>query len=282
MVEITNRSLPFGHYAASSLQSRLILLGHAMPKTWAGRRVTSLIRSFLKRWSQHPIDAIRLGSRMRLYPRGNASEKRLMTSPQFFDPVELRVLEGVLRPDFVFFDIGANVGAYTLFVANRVGRDATVVAAEPHPAALARLRCNLDLNGLDWVRVAPVALAESTGTLSLCINDRNIGSSTANVDSEYAGKTIEVECRTLLSLVEEERVGRIDALKIDVEGAEDRVLVPYFAAAQPEAWPRLLIIEDNREAWKRDLLGMLERLGYENAAPPGANLILRRERGAQQ
>jgi hypothetical protein len=60
------------------------------------------------------------------------------------------------------------------------------------------------------------------------------------------------------------------------------VLVPFFAAAPPETWPRLLIIEDNREAWKQDLPGMLERLGYENVGSPGANLILRRERGAQR
>jgi FkbM family methyltransferase len=282
MVDTSNHSVPFGHYTASALQSRLMSLGHAMPKTWAGRRVTSLIRSFLKRWSQHPIDAVRLGSRMRLHPQGNASEKRLMTSPQFFDPAELRVLESVLTPSFVFFDIGANVGAYTLFVANRVGRSATVVAVEPHPGALARLRCNLDLNGLDWVRVAPVALAERAGTLSLYVNDRNIGSSTANPERESTGKAIEVECRTLIELVEAEGVGRIDACKVDVEGAEDRVLVPFFAAAPPETWPRLLIIENNREAWSQDLLGMLERLGYENAGSPGANLILRRERGAQK
>ena len=92
-----------------------------MPRTWVGRRVTSLIRSFLKRWSERPIDAVRLGSRMRLHPRGNASEKRLMTSPQFFDPAELGVLEFMLAPGFVFFDIGANVGAYTLFVATGSG-----------------------------------------------------------------------------------------------------------------------------------------------------------------
>jgi FkbM family methyltransferase len=282
MAEISNSSQPFGHYTASTLQSRLIALGHAMPRTWAGRRVTSLIRSFLKRWSRHPIDTVRLGSRMRLHPRGNASEKRLMTSPQFFDPTELRVLESALTPGFVFFDIGANVGAYTLFVANRVGRSAKVVAVEPHPGALARLRCNLDLNGLDWVRVAPVALAERAGTLSLYINDRNIGGSTANPERESTGRAIAVECRTLLDLVEEEGVGRIDAFKVDVEGAEDRVLVPFFAAAPPETWPRLLIIEDNREAWKQDLLGMLQGLGYESAAPPGGNLILRRKHGAQQ
>ncbi|HJZ44683.1 MAG TPA: FkbM family methyltransferase [Hyphomicrobiaceae bacterium] len=282
MADTPDRSVPFGHYAPSPLQSRLIALGHAMPRTWVGRRVTSLIRSFLKRWSERPIDAVRLGSRMRLHPRGNASEKRLMTSPQFFDPAELGVLESMLAPGFVFFDIGANVGAYTLFVANRVGRSGTIVAVEPHPTALKRLKCNLELNGIDWVRIAPVALAESAGTLSLYINDRNIGTSSLTAVSADAKSAIEVPCRTLLSLVEEEGVRKIDAIKIDVEGVEDRVLMPYFASASDDKWPRLLVIEDNREAWKQDLLGMLQRIGYVTAARPVGNLVLQRESGARK
>jgi FkbM family methyltransferase len=281
MADNFDPSLPFGHYAPSALQSGLIALGHAMPPTWAGRRVTSLIRSFLKRWSARPIDAVRLGSRMRLHPRGNAGEKRLMTSPQFFDPTELDLLAAMLHPGFVFFDIGANVGAYTLFVANRVGRSGKIVAVEPHPTSLERLRCNLALNGIDWVRIAPVALAERSGTLDLYVNDRNLGGSSLAADPGGSGRAIEVPCRTLASLVEEEGVTRIDAIKVDVEGAEDRVLMPYFASAPDDKWPRLLVIEDNRKAWKGDLLGMLRRIGYVAAAASAANLVLQRANGAR-
>jgi FkbM family methyltransferase len=274
-------SPPFDHYAPSPLQSRLIALGHAMPATWAGRRGASLIRSFLKRWSARPVDAVRLGSRMRLHPRGNAGEKRLMVSPQFFDPIELELLEAMLRPGFVFFDIGANVGAYTLFVANRVGRSGTIVAVEPHPTSLERLRCNLALNGIDWVRIAPVALAERSGTLDLYLDDRNLGSSSLVAGQAGSGRSIEVPCRTLESLVEEEGVTKIDAIKIDVEGVEDRVLMPYFAAVPDDKWPQLLVIEDNRRVWKHDLLGMLRRIGYVRAAEHAANLVVRRGNGAR-
>ena len=117
-------SKPFGAFPPTAFQSFLMAMGHRMPANWAGRRGASLIRSVLKRWSDQPIDAVRLGSRMRLYANGNASEKRLMTSPQFFDPAELTILENELKPDFVFVDIGSNAGAYTLFVASRVGRTA--------------------------------------------------------------------------------------------------------------------------------------------------------------
>src|SRR5215510_9236316 len=135
-------SLPFGCYEPTTLQSYLIAIGRRLPRNWAGRRIASLIRSFLKRYSGRPIDVIRLGSRMRLYPRSNSSEKRLMATPQFFDAVEMALLKKELTAEFVFLDVGANAGAYTLFVANRVGRNGRIIAVEPHPTALARLQCN--------------------------------------------------------------------------------------------------------------------------------------------
>ena len=277
MADTTDSPYPFGTFAPSPLQTFLMALGHRMPPTWAGRRVASLIRSVLKRWSEQPVDAVRLGSRMRLHANGNASEKRLMTSPQFFDPAELAVLEKSLTPGFVFVDIGANTGAYTLFVAHRVGSSGKVLAVEPHPIARQRLQCNLDLNGIDWVTIAPVALADSPGVLSLFINDRNIGSSSLSEDAEpeIAKRSIEVPCQTLLSLIQQEGIERIDAIKLDVEGVEDRVLVPFFTSAPPAQWPHLLLIEDNRDAWKDDLPAVLERSGYVTVVANGSNLVLR-------
>src|SRR5262249_59934790 len=117
------------------------------------------------------------GSRMRLYPRSNSSEKRLMATPQFFEAIEMALLKKELTAEFVFLDVGANAGAYTLFVANRVGRNGRIIAVEPHPTALARLNCNLALNEVDWAKVVPVALSDHDGSVSLFVSERNIGSS---------------------------------------------------------------------------------------------------------
>jgi FkbM family methyltransferase len=270
-------SLPFGCYGPSPLQSWLIAIGGKLPRTWAGRRAASLIRSVLKRYSERPIDLVRLGSRMRLYPRSNASEKRLMATPQFFDAVEITLLEKRLTPDFVFLDVGANAGAYTLFVANRVGRGGRIIAVEPHPTALARLNCNLALNEVDWAKVVPAALSDHDGSVSLFVNERNIGSSSvlSGRRPDLATRAIEVQCRTLTSLVREHGLARIDAIKLDVEGAEDRILVPYLSRAPHSLRPRFLIIEDNRSVWKEDLLGLLRQLGYITLATPNSNLVLR-------
>ena len=92
---------------------------------------------------------------------------------------------------------------------------------------------------------------------------------------DLATRSIEVECRSLASLVREEALSRIDAIKLDVEGAEDRILVPYLTQAPHPLLPRFLIIEDNRSVWKQDLLGLLQRAGYVIEASANANLVLR-------
>src|SRR5262245_23371991 len=121
MVDISSRFEPFGSFSPRSFEVALMGMGRRLPQTWVGRRLASLLRSTLKRIACGPIDAVRLGSRMRLHAQGNSCEKRLLISPQFFDPDELALLEQAIRPGFVFVDIGANVGTYSLFVAGRAG-----------------------------------------------------------------------------------------------------------------------------------------------------------------
>jgi FkbM family methyltransferase len=271
-------SKPFGAFAPRPLQASLMALGQRMPDGWAGRRGASFIRSLLKRISDVPVDAVRLGARMRLHPRGNASEKRLMVSPQFFDPRELDLLQSILKPGFVFVDIGANAGAYTLFVASRSGSSARIVAVEPHPGARERLQCNLALNGFHWVSVAPVALGDAPGQIDLHINERNMGSTSANAqwEPDMPRRAISVRCETLLDLVRSHGLERIDAIKADVEGFEDRILLPFFEAAPAALRPRLLIVEDGRKAWQRDLPGELAALGYGVVLATGGNLVFER------
>jgi FkbM family methyltransferase len=276
MVDVPPRLEPFGSFFPRGIERALMAVGQRLPFTWLGRRVSSLIRSTMKRLSQRPIDAIRLGSRMRLHAHGNACEKRLLVSPQFFDPEVLALLGRAVKPGFVFIDIGANVGAYSLFVAKRTSPPARVLAIEPHPEAQRRLFCNLELNGLDWVESLPVALNDASGAVELFISERNIGSTTIcqGQSSDIPCQRLEVPCDTLLGVVRRHGLPWIDAIKADVEGAEDRVLAPFFADAPPALWPRLLVIEDNRQSWRQDLLALLERCGYVTALASRGNIVL--------
>ena len=67
----------------------------------------------------------------------------------------------------------------------------------------------------------------------------------------------------------------LDAIKIDVEGCEDRILVPL--SARRLLWPRLLIIEDAGDAWSMDLFSFLATTGYRIAARSKQNVMLHLE-----
>ena len=69
----------------------------------------------------------------------------------------------------------------------------------------------------------------------------------------------------------------LDAVKIDVEGCEDRILVPFFRSARRLLWPRLLIIEDAGDAWSMDLFSFLVTTGYTIAARSKQNVMLHLE-----
>jgi tRNA G37 N-methylase Trm5 len=63
-----------------------------------------------------------------------------------FEPETRRALKGAVKPDYVVFDVGANVGAHTLTLARCVGKSGKVYAFEPSDFAFAKLRRNLSLN----------------------------------------------------------------------------------------------------------------------------------------
>ena len=62
----------------------------------------------------------------------------------------------------------------------------------------------------------------------------------------------------------EERIERTDAIKLDVEGAEDLILDPFFEAAPETLWPRLLLVENAIGAEAAPLHAMLVARGYRS------------------
>jgi hypothetical protein len=96
-------------------------------------------------------------------------------------------------------------------------------------------------------------------------------------DGEEAA--LRVPCRPLLDVLNEAGVASIDALKIDVEGMEDKILMPFFNHAPPALWPRLIIIEDTSDQWSSDLFAFLGARGYRVARRSKLNAMMRRGQG---
>jgi hypothetical protein len=83
---------------------------------------------------------------------------------------------------------------------------------------------------------------------------------------------------TLLDLLHQEGFTRVDAMKLDVEGAEDLILDPFFRDAPESLYPSFFIIEDGRGQWQSDLPELLEAKGYRLLVHTRLNLLY--ERGA--
>jgi len=125
-------------------------------------------------------------------------------------------LQGRLKAGTVFFDIGANVGYYTLFASTLVGDAGKVISFEPEPGNMKMLVEHITTN--KCINVTPVqkALADAPGIVRF--------DGTAHTMCKFSDDgNIEVECTTLDKFIRDSGIPP-DIMKIDVEGAEVRVL----------------------------------------------------------
>lgn len=164
----------------------------------------------------------------------------------------------LLREDSRFFDIGANIGVYTILVAGVSG--AKVVAFEPIPSAVAYLKKNVAQNALtDWVTVRPAAVSRTEGTVQM--------STEADVMNKIveagAGGAINVEATTVDA--EAAHHGTPTLIKIDVEGFEPDVIAGATGVLNDPALLALILeINDNaRQSGTAMIHETLDRAGFE-------------------
>jgi FkbM family methyltransferase len=270
----------FGTFAAKGVVERILKQTRAAGPDWFSRRAAFALRRIaIAKLSGKPVDTQALGARMRLFPYHNVCEKRILFTPQFFDPQELAALRSRMCEGFVFLDIGANIGGYSLFVAAHAGPTARVLAIEPQPDIYERLVYNLRLNPFPSVKAVACAVADKEGELTLFVDPENRGESSLKIMSgESAMGSIKVPAKRLLTLIEEQGFTRIDAAKLDTEGAEDIILETFFLEAPQDLWPRLLIMERGGSRWHVDLPKLLAFHGYTVVEETRNNVIYERLR----
>lgn len=164
-------------------------------------------------------------------------------------------LRTLVRPGAVLFDVGANVGFFTVLGARLVGPSGTVVAFEPHPENVARLRRNVDLNAAANVVVVAAAVSDAGGERLLDARH----TATAHLVGGGAGPgSVRVEAISLDEFVAQRPDLAPAVVKIDVEGHEAEV-VRGMRATLGRAGPVLICEVHGRGA---DLYHALAAAGY--------------------
>jgi FkbM family methyltransferase len=143
-----------------------------------------------------------------------------------YEPGVVRGLEELVRPGWTAVDVGANIGYFTLLMANLVGPQGKVIAFEPLAENFRILRENIQLNGHANVVVENLALMSRTERIEL--RSATPGAITwvasVKIDQNSAVESQSVEAVTLDEYVQTKGIAKVDFLKIDVEGAEASVL----------------------------------------------------------
>lgn len=263
---------PYGTFAPTPLQARLLHLTQSMPVSWIGRRGALFLRKAALMLARDRLDASADGIKMRAYLRDNVSERKYIFMPQFFDATERNLLAARLKPGDTFVDIGANAGIYSLTAAKAVGSNGRVLAIEPNPDLVTRIKYNMEINGfLPQLRVENSCVSDKTGTVSLVFDNDNLGGS--SIVAERSSRKIDVPAKPLTEILHEHGIRHINALKIDIEGAEDKALAPFFATAADFLYPDIIIIENSPRDWRIDLCALFIAKGYALHATTRMNMI---------
>jgi FkbM family methyltransferase len=263
--------LPFGAFAPNAVQAAIIALAHrSRLKRGAFRPMLSRLVNLLR---SGPLDVEYQGARFRFYHQASATERGALFNPDY-NLEELDFLRAHTPAGGIFVDVGANVGTYAMVLARHVGPTGKVIAIEPHPITYARLAFNNSASGNTQVKLVAAAAGPADGELMIETDGDNLGASHI-VTGKSSGKAVKVPSLRLRRILDEAGVSHVDALKIDVEGFEDRVLTGFFKEAPPTLWPRAVVIEHlSKNEWLEDCIADMLARGYRETGKTRSNTLL--------
>ena len=177
-----------------------------------------------------------------------------------YEPHVTAELKPLLRDDFVFVDVGANIGYFTILAASLM-KTGKVIAFEPNRDNCTLIRMSLDANRLGNVTLHPFAVSDTEAEFALDVS----GSNGALREPSSTGDLI-VRSVVFDDCVSEE--SRVDIIKMDIEGFEGRALrgmTQTIARHRPVLFSELSpsdLVRRSRMA-PHDYLMQIAQLGYD-------------------
>lgn len=204
---------------------------------------------------------IKLGFKL-LLDLNEPSQRMIYFFGNYDERHEISLINRLLRRDDIFWDIGANIGFYTLAASTLVGSAGLVVAFEPGPRSWEALVTNIKLNQRGNIRPFKLAVTDAYGWVTLYSRpDIADGGATILPSGDQSLKPCQVEAVNLDRFQREMRLAAPTFMKIDVEGAEAQVLAGAKNILSADC-PPLLLLEMNDKA---AIGGILQDLGFVGA-----------------
>ena len=168
------------------------------------------------------------------------------------------------------------MGIYTQMVASSFDKikNSTIIAIEPDPLNCFRIKQNLGLlekkipNIFNLVKIEECGVGEINKEMYLT---RSYGQANGSVIESYEKNSIKIKVKTLLDIIEVNKISHITNFKIDIEGYEDKALLPFFKNANKELYPKNIVIE---YFLNRSILDYLKSIGYKISFMNKSNAIL--------
>jgi FkbM family methyltransferase len=185
-----------------------------------------------------------------------------------YEAAELKALAALAEAGSTAIDVGANLGIYTVTLGIAVGDTGRVLALEPVPATIEKLRANIQMNRLANVNIVIAAAADKPGATDIHLAKDSAYASLNRVKGGRANnRCLRVRVVTLDELWQEAGRPKVSVCKIDVEGAELAVL--DGAAALLDACRPALLLEADEGPQLDSVTTALAPLGYRRDTSSG-------------
>lgn len=159
-----------------------------------------------------------------IYLNVKESQMMLARALGIYEPDKTQTICDLLKPGQTFIDVGGNKGDFSLLAAKIIGDNGRVLTFEPEPENCHWFEKSIKLNSYDSIQLFNLALSDSNGKAQLYLGEKSGWHSLISAQGNTDNSTIEVEKRTLDSILDENDIHQVDMMKIDVEGAEMEVL----------------------------------------------------------
>ena len=225
-----------------------------LPIRGRGRIADAVLSNVSGEFDCHPLPGVTVSV------RANQRIERWMWAGAY-EPELVSLLKKTLKPGMTVFDLGANIGYFSVIAAALVKYNGQVHAFEPMPQNLVRLRKNLE--PFHWAVAHPYAVGNVTGEVPIRYSDREAG--WASIHEQHRPGNL--QCNSVVSVIrlddwlQTNSVNRIDFIKLDIEGSE---LDALLGARRMLSHFRPTIVAETKCGWHHDeILELLNVQGYE-------------------